>query len=73
MRIKGVKLMWQCGLTHNGGAPALVACDVLDCLPHIFGVAGVEVSLQSLLMSPPCLLDASFQSCSGVAVCFLVT
>ncbi len=63
--MKGVEFIWQCGLTPDGGAPALVACDVLDHQPHICGVVGVEVSLQFLLMSLLCLLDAYFQSCSG--------
>ncbi len=37
----------------DGGAPAFVACDGLDLLQHVFGVDGVKVSLQSLLMSLP--------------------
>ncbi len=49
--IKSIKLIWQSGLTHDVGAPAFVACTSLDCFPHIFGDVGVEVSLQSLLMS----------------------
>lgn len=36
--IKCVSLIWQCGLAHDGIASAFVACDVLDCLPHIFVV-----------------------------------
>lgn len=44
--------IWQRGLTHGGGAPAFVACDALNRLPRILGVAGVEISLQCLL----CLL-----------------
>ncbi len=36
-------------------------------------VGGVEVSLQSLLMSPLCLLHSSFQFRPGGVVCFLVT
>lgn len=43
--IKCVKLIWQPGSTHDKGTPALVACDVVDHLPHVFGVVGVEVSL----------------------------
>ena len=47
-------------LTHDGGAPAFVACNILNCLPHIASVAGVEVPLKSLLVPSLCLLDASF-------------
>lgn len=52
---------------------AFVACKIQDYLQHIFSVASVEVSLLSLLMSPLCLLVASFQSFSGGFLCFLVT
>lgn len=34
----------QAGLTHDVGAHAFVAFDILNFLPHIFGVVGVEVS-----------------------------
>lgn len=44
--------IWQRGLTYGGGTPAFVACDALNRLPRILGVAGVEISLQCLL----CLL-----------------
>lgn len=41
------RLIWQCDLTQDGGAPASAACDGLTCLlkPHIFDVVGVDVSL----------------------------
>lgn len=61
--------------SHLTGAPAVVACDVLDDLPHSFSVAGVEASLQSLLMSHVCFLDAClhFYSSSDMYVCIHVT
>ena len=61
--VKCVLLILQCGVTHDGGAPAFVACNILNLLPPIFSAVGVEVPLQSPLMSPLCLLDASFLSC----------
>lgn len=36
--IEGLKLIWQCGLTHDGGTSAFVTCDHLECLPHVLGV-----------------------------------
>lgn len=47
-----VNLILQRGLTHDGGAPAFAAFDVLDHLQHVFNAVGVEVPLQTLPMSP---------------------
>ena len=49
--MKCVQLILQRGLAYDGGAPAFVSCDIPNGLPHIFRAAGVEVPLQSLLMS----------------------
>lgn len=49
--------MWQGDLTHDGGGPVFVPFDVLDYVPHMLGV---EISRQSILMAPLCLLDANF-------------
>lgn len=57
----------------NGGVPAFVACKFLDHLQHAFCVVGVKDFCQSLLMSPLCLLVASFQSLCGGLISFLVT
>ncbi len=47
-----IKFIWQCGLTHDGGAPAFVACDDMNCPPHIFGVVGLSpVSLDVFALS----------------------
>ncbi len=53
--------------------PAFVACDGLDCLPHVFGFVGVEAFLQSLLMTLLSLPEASFQSRSAAFMlpCYL--
>lgn len=40
--IKCVKLIWQCGLTHDGGA---ATCDVLNCSPCISGGVSFKVFL----------------------------
>ena len=50
--------------------PVFVASDVLGLLLHVCSSAGVDVCLQSLLISPLCLLDVSSQSWSGSVVCF---
>lgn len=57
--------VWQHGLPHDGGAPPLVTHQILDRLPHIFSTGGVEVSLQSVLLSLLCLFYTSFQPCPG--------
>ncbi len=57
--IKDVMLICQCVLTHNGGAHAFVACDILNRLLHIFGVVDVKFSLQTLLISRLRLIDVS--------------
>lgn len=48
--------IWQHGLAHQGGFQGVIVSDVLDDPPHDFIVGAVEVSLQSLRMSPLCLL-----------------
>ncbi len=40
MSTKGVQLIWQCSLTHDGDAPAFVTCDGLNHFLYIIGVVG---------------------------------
>lgn len=55
-----------CGLKYEVGAPAFVACDISNRLPHISNAVDVEIKVfPASVVSPLCLLEASFQSCSG--------
>lgn len=46
-------------------APAFVACDIFNPLPHLFSAVDVEVFLYFLLMALLILLVAHFHSCSA--------
>ncbi len=65
--IKCVKLIWQSGLTRDGGAPVMVW--MATCLWCCWCWS---LSF-SLLMPLHCLFDASFQSHAIGAVCFLTS
>ena len=62
---KCVQLIQQCGLTHDGGTTAFVASDILNLLPQILVAVGVEVPLQSLMMTL-CLLQPAFSLAPAV-------
>lgn len=60
-----------CGLTYEVGDPAFVARDISNHLPHISNAVDVEIKVFPVsAVSPLCLLEASFQSCSGSMYAF---